>query len=49
MNRWRHASGPYGLLFSCFVPFALEVPPLHRFQLLGLRLTDKVLPTALSL
>lgn len=39
--RWRLPSGPYGLLFSCFVPFALEVPPLHRFQLFGLRLTDK--------
>jgi len=39
---WRAASGPYGLLFSCFVPFALEVPPLHRFTLFGLRLTDKV-------
>ncbi len=42
VSRWHHASGPYGFLFSCFVPFALDVPPLHRFQVFGVRLTDKV-------
>lgn len=47
--RWHHASGPYGFLFSCFVPFALNVPPLHRFQLFGLRLTDKAFVWAAGL
>ncbi|KAL3161067.1 hypothetical protein ABBQ38_009450 [Trebouxia sp. C0009 RCD-2024] len=34
-------SGPYGLIFANFVPFALDIPPAQRFTLLGLPMTDK--------
>ena len=39
----RHAaSGLYPLLFSNLVSFLLDVPALHKFAVLGFRMTDKV-------
>eukprot|EP00899_Mesostigma_viride_P023435 jgi/Mesvir1/4276/Mv22235-RA.2 len=36
------APGPYGLVFSCLVPFFFDVPPCERFSIFGLPFTDKV-------
>lgn len=40
---WRRAlpTGPYGLIFACFVPFVFDVPPSTRFTFLGMQLSDK--------
>ncbi|KAI8547905.1 hypothetical protein RHMOL_Rhmol07G0231700 [Rhododendron molle] len=34
-------SGPYGVIFSSFVPFYLDIPVSTRFRVFGLRFTDK--------
>ena len=36
------ASGPYGLIFACFVQFFCQVPACSKFSVLGCRLSDKV-------
>ncbi|GMH35446.1 hypothetical protein BSKO_03314 [Bryopsis sp. KO-2023] len=40
---WRRVlpTGPYGLIFACFVPFVFDVPPSTRFSFLGMQLSDK--------
>lgn len=40
---WRRVlpTGPYGLIFACFVPFVFDVPPSTRFTFLGMQLSDK--------
>jgi len=35
------ASGPYGLIFSSFVPFFLDIPITSRFRIFGLNFSDK--------
>ncbi|CAA7393017.1 unnamed protein product [Spirodela intermedia] len=35
------ASGPYGVIFSSFVPFYFDIPVSSRFRIFGVRLTDK--------
>lgn len=35
------ATGPYALIFASLIPFILDVPHLHSFSVLGLRMTDK--------
>jgi hypothetical protein len=35
-------SGPYSLIYANFVTFALDVPPVQSFSVLGRRVTDKV-------
>lgn len=41
--KWRRVlpTGPYGLIFACFVPFVFDVPPSTRFSFLGMQLSDK--------
>ncbi|KAL7165844.1 hypothetical protein ACSBR2_036668 [Camellia fascicularis] len=34
-------SGPYGVIFSSFVPFYLDIPVSTRFRVFGLRFSDK--------
>lgn len=34
-------SGPYGLIFSSFIPFYLDIPVSTRFRVCGLRFSDK--------
>ncbi|XAR71457.1 hypothetical protein NMG60_11028720 [Bertholletia excelsa] len=34
-------SGPYGFIFSSFVPFYLDIPVSTRFRVFGLRFSDK--------
>ncbi|KAH7845279.1 hypothetical protein Vadar_000287 [Vaccinium darrowii] len=34
-------SGPYGVIFSSFVPFYLDIPVSTRFRVFGVRFTDK--------
>ncbi|KAL6985094.1 Rhomboid-like protein 20 [Sarracenia purpurea var. burkii] len=34
-------SGPYGVIFSSFVPFFLDIPVSTRFRVFGLRFSDK--------
>lgn len=36
------ATGPYPLLFANLVGFALEVPPLQTFSVLGIDMSDKM-------
>ncbi|VFQ81063.1 unnamed protein product [Cuscuta campestris] len=36
------ASGPYGLIFSSFVPFYLDIPVTTRFRVFNLHFSDKV-------
>ncbi|XP_020108806.1 rhomboid-like protein 20 [Ananas comosus] len=35
------ASGPYGLIFSSFVPFYFDIPVTSRFRIFGLQFGDK--------
>lgn len=35
------ASGPYGLIFSSFVPFYFDIPISTRFRIFGFRFSDK--------
>lgn len=35
------ASGPYGLIFSSFVPFFFDIPVSSRFRIFGINFTDK--------
>ncbi|KAG2489179.1 hypothetical protein HYH03_012405 [Edaphochlamys debaryana] len=35
-------SGPYALLFACFVQYACQVPPASKMVVMGWRLSDKV-------
>lgn len=35
------ASGPYGLVFSSFVPFFFDIPVTSRFRIFGITFTDK--------
>eukprot|EP01018_Ginkgo_biloba_P000796 Gb_24078 [translate_table: standard] len=35
------ASGPYGIIFSSFVPFLLDIPVSTRFRTFGVRFSDK--------
>ncbi|MQM16950.1 hypothetical protein Taro_049911, partial [Colocasia esculenta] len=35
------ASGPYGVIFSSFVPFYFDIPVSSRFRIFGIRFTDK--------
>ncbi|XP_058078813.1 rhomboid-like protein 20 isoform X2 [Magnolia sinica] len=35
------ASGPYGLIFSSFVPFYFDIPVTTRFRIFGFRFSDK--------
>jgi hypothetical protein len=35
------ATGPYPLIFANLVNFVLDIPHLHNFNVLGLRMTDK--------
>ena len=37
-------SGPFGIIFACFVPFLLTVPSVEFFDFLGMRLSDKSFP-----
>lgn len=34
-------SGPYGLIFSSFIPFYFDIPISTRFRVFGIRFTDK--------
>ncbi|XP_043691804.1 rhomboid-like protein 20 [Telopea speciosissima] len=35
------ASGPYGLIFSSFVPFFFDIPVSTRFRIFGIHISDK--------
>lgn len=34
--------GPYGFLFASFLQFVFDIPPLRRFRIFGIPLSDKV-------
>mmetsp|Transcript_11630 Transcript_11630/g.42533 ORF Transcript_11630/g.42533 Transcript_11630/m.42533 type:complete len:219 (+) Transcript_11630:1895-2551(+) len=36
-------SGPYGLLFASFLPFAYDIPPSGRFSIFGVQMSSKSL------
>ena len=42
LTPWKLHSGPYALLAANFVTFLAEIPPVQRFTLFGINLTDKV-------
>lgn len=42
------ASGPFGLIFGCAIPFVMDVPVSSKFSILGLPLTDKALVMAVG-
>ncbi|KAF8398217.1 hypothetical protein HHK36_017143 [Tetracentron sinense] len=35
------ASGPYGLIFSSYIPFYFDIPVSNRFSVFGIRFSDK--------
>lgn len=42
-------SGPYGLIFSCFVQYVLDIPATNSFRLLGVGFSEKVFVYLLAL
>ena len=40
-NNFFLCSGPYGLLFASFIPFAYDIPPSGRFSIFGVQMSSK--------